>query len=148
MGKVLQPLPDYDCLSLVVEFQPLHDLLHSEYILVSVVLRTPLPYLVQVPDVQQAIFSSVVIYTLIYSFVIVEPGLDLLSFEGYLTVPRHTSQRVGVRVTPKDILFEGIELRVVPFASIVVVADSIVRSNRGDWRRAGSDPPVRHLSNG
>lgn len=144
---VLEPLPDHYCLCFVIQFQPLHHLLHSEHILVTVVLGPPLPDLVQVTNMQQTVLSCVVTHVLRHALIVVEPPLHLLPLESDLCIRRNSGEGVRICLSPEYILLKSIQLGIIAFARDIVITDGIVGDDRGDWGRLGSDPALCELGN-
>ena len=70
--------------------------------------------------------------------VIVKPSKDLLTSEANI---------IHIFALAVNIIVISIDLRIVTFASSIIIADSVIGHNRGNWRWKCSRPTLSKLRN-
>lgn len=70
---------------------------------------------------EEAVLGSIEVNTFSHCLVVVKPGLNLLSVE--------SDGGSGLFSSPVDIFFKSIKLRVFGNTSIIIVANSVIRSD-------------------
>ena len=84
--KVLKPRPNNSSLTVRSNFKSLSNFIDSFGISAIIKISPPLPYLIEVANMHEAILSSVEVNSFCDSFIVIEPIGNSLDIKSYLTL--------------------------------------------------------------